>query len=84
MERGRVQGLEGRWRGVLQGLEGSPERYTKSISRDEGGRLNQGAGVVVFPRAELPHSTAGTPRPPPPRRPQDFHDPSPLPGTPRE
>ena len=38
------------------------------VNSDEGGRLNQGAGVVVFPRGELPPQNRGntTTTPPPP------------------
>ena len=56
-----------------------PQRMNAILNRDEGGRLNHGAGVVVFPRAEPPpqkhgntttHSppATGIPRPRPPRR----------------
>ena len=34
------------------------------LSRDEGGRLNQRAGVVVFPCKSCPPSPKGIPRPP--------------------
>ena len=60
---------------------------TPLLSRVEGGGLNRGAGVVVFPRAELPpHRTMGIPRPlplatgiprPPPQGPRECHDPPP-------
>ena len=53
-------------------------RIFLKISRDEGGRLNQGAGVVVFPRAGLPLQNHGnTTTPPPPR---EYHDPPPHTG----
>ena len=48
------------------------------LNSDEGGRLNQGAGVVVFPRAELPpaqnrgNTTTATPP-----RPREYHNPPP-------
>ena len=52
---------------IYRGLSGPPvAKPRKSLkSRDEGGRLNQGAGAVVFPRAELP------------LRPRECHDPPP-------